>query len=393
LHADPLVVDVQLDLIGPDRYAEYSHTIMDVQPIAVKQQGALGAGVTRVLDGVVAVVTGTDERGVQIGEFGSSEGSMQQMIMWGRPGAPDAGDVLLKTNVTIKANTQMERPGPLAAHKAADVITQEIRRALKEADERCVGSTEELVHTRRPGCPKIVIIKEIMGQGAMHDNLLLPTEPVGILGARANVDLGNVPLVVSPLQVLDGCVHALTCVGPASKETSRHYWREPLVLDVMRDATLDLCAVMFVGSPQSNAAKEYVSRLVGMTVDALDVDGAIVTTEGFGNNHIDFAGHIAQIGQRGIAVVGMTYAALQGQLVIGNPYMDALVELNKSASGTEECILALNSLTHADAIRALAMLQAKLAGESIRPAAPTWEPDVIRRNLRVIEQRPGRNLP
>jgi D-proline reductase (dithiol) PrdA len=165
LHADPLVVDVQLDLIGPDRYAEYSHTIMDVQPIATKQEGTLGSGVTRVLDGVVAVVTGTDEHSVQIGEFGSSEGPMHRTIMWGRPGAPDPGDWLIKTNVTIKANTQMERPGPLAAHKAADVITQEIRRALKEADERCVVSTEELVHTRRPGHPKILIIKEIMGQG------------------------------------------------------------------------------------------------------------------------------------------------------------------------------------------------------------------------------------
>ena len=58
-------------------------------------------------------------------------------------------------------------------------------------------------------------------------------EPVGILGARANVDLGNVPVCVSPLEVLDGCIHALTCIGPAFKEMSRHYWREPLVLEAL----------------------------------------------------------------------------------------------------------------------------------------------------------------
>ena len=35
----------------------------------------------------------------------------------------------------------------------------------------------------------------------MHDNFLLPVEPVGgVLGARPNVDLGNVPVVVSPLE-------------------------------------------------------------------------------------------------------------------------------------------------------------------------------------------------
>jgi len=46
----------------------------------------------------------------------------------------------------------------------------------------------------------------------MHDNLILPMEPVGILGAKPNVDLGNVPVMVSPLEVLDGCIHAFKLV-------------------------------------------------------------------------------------------------------------------------------------------------------------------------------------
>ena len=46
----------------------------------------------------------------------------------------------------------------------------------------------------------------------MHDNLILPIEPVGVLGAKPNVDLGNVPIMVSPLELLDGCIHALTCI-------------------------------------------------------------------------------------------------------------------------------------------------------------------------------------
>src|SRR5699024_11197041 len=130
-------------------------------------------------------------------------------------------------------------------------------------------------------------VKEIMGQGAMHDNFIMPDEPVGTLGAKANVDLGNVPIIVTPLQILDGCIHALTCIGPASKETSRHYFREPLVLETMDDENIDLIAVVLVGSPQANSEKFYVSRLLGTTVEAMNPDGAIVTTEGFGNNHID----------------------------------------------------------------------------------------------------------
>ena len=112
-----LVKDLTFDIITPDRYGEVSNTIMDVQPLATKMEGDLGEGITRVLDGVVFVVSGTDEDGVQIGEFGSSEGEMDQNIMWGRPGAPDKGEIFIKTNVTIRAKSNMERPGPLAAHR------------------------------------------------------------------------------------------------------------------------------------------------------------------------------------------------------------------------------------------------------------------------------------
>lgn len=281
----------------------------------------------------------------------------------------------------------MERPGPLAAHSATDVITQEIREALKKVeDESLVVDQENFEQVRRPGKKKVVIVKEIMGQGAMHDNLILPVEPVGVLGARPNVDLGNVPVMVSPLEVLDGCIHALTCIGPASKEMSRHYWREPLVLEALHDEEIDLCGVLFVGSPQINAEKFYVSKRVGMTVEALDVDGAFVTTEGFGNNHIDFASHIEQIGMRGISVVGMSFCAVQGALVVGNKYMTHMVDNNKSESGIENEVLACNTLCKEDAVRALAMLKAAMAEEEVTKPERKWNPNVKANNIEMISK-------
>ncbi len=383
-----LVHRLKIDIITPDRYHTYSETICDVQPIAVKEGDAeLGSGVTRVLDGVIVMVTGTDENGVQIGEFGSSEGYLDENIMWGRPGAPDKGDIFIKTEVIITKGTNMERPGPLAAHSATDVITQEIREALKALeDESLVVDTETFEQVRRPGKKKVVIVKEIMGQGAMHDNLILPVEPVGVLGAKPNVDLGNVPVMASPLEVLDGCIHALTCIGPASKEMSRHYWREPLVLEALHDEEIDLCGVMFVGSPQINAEKFYVSKRVGMWCEALDVDGAFVTTEGFGNNHIDFASHIEQIGMRGIPVVGMSFCAVQGALVVGNKYMTHMIDNNKSESGIENEVLACNTLCPEDAVRALAMLKAAIAGEEVKKPERNWNPNVKTTNVELISQ-------
>ena len=388
-----LVKDFHLEIITPDKYHTYSETIMDVQPIATKEGDAdLGTGVTRVLDGVVMMLTGTDEGGVQIGEFGSSEGYLDENIMWGRPGCPDKGEIFIKGNIVIQEKTNMERRGPMAAHTAFDVITQEIREVMKELDESLVAETQELKQVRRPGKKKVVIVKEIMGQGAMHDNFILPVEPVGILGARANVDLGNVPVCVSPLEVLDGCIHALTCIGPASKEMSRHYWREPLVLEALHDPEVDLCGVVFVGSPQINAEKFYVSKRVGHTVEMMDVDGAFVTTEGFGNNHIDFASHIEQIGMRGVPVVGMSYCAVQGALVVGNKYMTYMVDNNKSESGIENEVLGCNTLCEEDAIRALAMLKTAMAGEEVKAAEKKWNPNVKSTNVELIEGAYGKKV-
>ena len=393
IDSQKLVYDLKIDIITPEQYHTYSETIMDVQPIATKEgEDELGAGVTRVLDGVVMMVTGTDANGVQIGEFGSSEGYLDENIMWGRPGAPEKGEIFIKTQVTVKEGTNMERPGPLAAHTASDIITQEIRECLKKLDESLVVDTEKFDQYRRPGKKKVVIVKEIMGQGAMHDNLILPVEPVGILGGKPNVDLGNVPVAVSPLEVLDGCIHALTCIGPASKEMSRHYWREPLVLEALHDEEIDLCGVIFVGSPQINAEKFYVSKRVGQICEMLDVDGAFVTTEGFGNNHIDFASHHEQIGMRGIPVVGMSFCAVQGALVVGNKYMTHMVDNNKSESGIENEVLACNTLCPEDAVRALQMLKNAMGGEDVKAAEKKWNPNVKSSNVEAIESVTGKGL-
>ena len=359
IESQNLVNSLKIDIITPDKYNTYSETIMDVQPIATKEgEDELGSGTTRVLDGVVMMVTGTDTNGVQIGEFGSSEGILEENIMWGRPGCPEKGEIFIKTEVIVKEHTNMERPGPFAVHCATDFITQEIREALKKVEDELVVDTETFEQVRRLDKKKVVIVKEIMGQGAMHDNLILPIEPVGVLGAKPNVDLGNVPIMVSPLELLDGCIHALTCIGPASKEMSRHYWREPLVLEVLNDEEVDLCGVLLVGSPQINSEKFYVSKRVGMIIEALDVDGAFVTTEGF-------TSHIEQIGMRGIPVVGMSFCAVQGDLVVGNKYMTHMVDNNKSEAGIENEVLGCNTLCHEDAIRALDMLKAEIAGESV----------------------------
>lgn len=386
---EPLVKDLKMDVITPDNRHIYTETIMDVCPISTKVEGKLGEGVSNILEGVVFMLTGVDEDGIQIHEFGSSEGYLDEKMKFGRPGCADEEDIIIRVHVVIQSGTGMERRGPFAAHCAEDIIIQEIRNVIKNTSEP-VEKEEICRDVKKYGRPRVVLIKEIMGQGAMHDNVLCPTEPAGIRGGQKNVDLGNLPIMMTANQVRDGAIHALTCIGPATKEMTRHYFREPLVEALAEDNELDLVGVIFVGSPQVNDEKMYVSERLGTLVETLELEGAIITTEGFGNNHIDFTSHVEQIGMRGIPVVGVSFCAYQGQLVVGNKYMDAMIEINKDKNGFENEIAGCSSITKGDADRAVLMLKTKMAGITIGAADRKWNEDVIKGNQKIVDEVLGR---
>lgn len=380
---DPLCKSMKLDVIRPENRHVYTETIMDVCPIATKVEGELGSGVTKVADGVVFMLTGVDEDGVQIHEFGSSEGYLDEKMYFGHPGCADENDIIIRCHVVIQRLSGMTRPGPFAAHKCQDYVIQAVRDELKKYEGEVVR--EEICEdVRRRGNPRIVLVKEIMGQGAMHDNVICPTEPCGIQGGQKNVDCGNVPIILTPNQVRDGSIHALTCIGPATKEMTRHYIREPLVEGLAADTELDLVGVVFVGSPQVNDEKLWVSERLGSLLESLDIDGCIITTEGFGNNHIDFIQHIGQAGKRGIPVVGVSFCAYQGQLVVGSEYADAMVEENMDMGGFENNVAGCSCVTREVAARAIQMLKNKMAGVAIAPAPKKWSNDVINANNRLL---------
>lgn len=380
---DGLCKSLELEVIHPDERHIYTETIMDVCPIATKVEGELGEGITKVADGVVFMLTGVDEDGVQVHEFGSSEGYLDKKMYFGHPGCADENDIIIRCHAVIQRLSGMTRPGPFAAHKCQDYIVQAVRNELKKYEGEVVR--EELCEdVRRVGNPRVALVKEIMGQGAMHDNVLCPEEPCGIKGGQKNVDCGNVPILLTPNQVRDGSIHALTCIGPATKEMTRHYIREPLVEGLAADDELDLIGVICVGSPQVNDEKLWVSERLGSLMESMNLDGVIITTEGFGNNHIDFIQHIGQAGKRGIPVVGVSFCAYQGQLVVGNEYADAMVEENMDKGGFENDIAGTSCVTPEVAARAIQMLKNKMAGVPIKPAEKKWNNDVINNNNKLL---------
>lgn len=386
LKVSPIIKKVEIDLITPDNQDVYTNSMMDICPIAVKKEGKLGEGITYEIGGVIVMLTGVEESGKQCSDAASSDGIFSEKVVFDRPGAPDKDDIVIRVHVVIEDGYQMERPGPMAAHKAADILTQEIREVLKKKEKEEAAETVILDDIKHIGKPKILYVKEIMGQGAMHDNLILPEEPCGYVGARPNVDLGNVPVFLRVNEVRDGGIHALTCITPDTKETTRLYWREPIIHLLANDPEIHFMGVLFVGSPQACTEKFYVSERVGAAVEAMSPDGCIVSTEGFGNNHVDFASHIEQIGKQGIPVVGTSFCGIQGALVVGNKYMDAMVDMCVSEDGWETDNLCENQLTPEVAKRCVAMLKNKMMGKSCKPALKKWSQKVADENAEKIER-------
>lgn len=100
-------------------------------------------------------------------------------------------------------------------------------------------------------------------------------------------------------------------VGPSTKETSLHHFRDPLVEALGKDLDIDFCGIMIVGTPQDNVEKYRVGQRAAQWAEAMRVDGAILSADGWGNSHVDFANTMEELGTRGIPTVGVTFNGIK----------------------------------------------------------------------------------
>lgn len=208
---DDRIDSIEVRIITPAERNCYTDTIMDVIPISAKALGRLGEGITHTLTGAYMVLCGRDSEGNQMAEFGSSEGTLSRQLMPGRAGTPGDGDVIIHMTVVLKPGVIGEqRIAPDLIHKTADTYLQVIREKLKELDAAEATSINVFKDKIRHGGKRVILIKQIGGQGAMHDNRILPHEPSGFSGGHSNIDMGNVPIILSPNEYRDGAIRAMT---------------------------------------------------------------------------------------------------------------------------------------------------------------------------------------
>ena len=152
-------------------------------------------------------------------------------------------------------------------------------------------------------------------------------------------------------------------IGPSTKETSLHHFRDPLLDVVSNDKDIDLLGIVVVGTPQDNEDKEFVGQRTAAWLEAMRADGVIISCDGWGNSHVDYANTMEEIGKRNIPEVGVNFNGTQAKFVVTNKYMDTIVDFNKSNEGIETEVVGENNTDELDAKKALAFLKLKMRKE------------------------------
>ncbi|WP_301860513.1 glycine/sarcosine/betaine reductase component B subunit [uncultured Megasphaera sp.] len=146
-------------------------------------------------------------------------------------------------------------------------------------------------------------------------------------------------------------------IGPSTKETSKHYFEDPLVKAFAGDPDIDFCGVIVVGTPQDNRMKHLVGQRTAAWLKAMACDGAVISADGWGNSDVDFMNTMEQIGQRNISIVGLKFIGKQANFVVANEYTQQVLDINKSAEGIETEVVGENAIAHIDAVKALAAIK------------------------------------
>lgn len=204
-------LDISIKILPPKNHNIYVNNIMDVLPISTKVLGDLGNGITHTLTGVKVVMTGTIKNGEQMRGFGSSDGILSEHILFNRVGTPNSNDYIILINLEAPEGTKLTRKLCLKMYKIVDQYIQGIREKLK----MLLGSnaTETYIYEEKSNLmsekPKVALVKQVAGQGAMYDMLLFPEEPSGFNGGVSIIDLENMPIFLTPNEYRDGAIRAM----------------------------------------------------------------------------------------------------------------------------------------------------------------------------------------
>ena len=169
--------------------------------------------------------------------------------------------------------------------------------------ETC-GVKEDI--TQYPDLPRVAYVQMLQSQGLLHDTYVYGVDAKKIL-----------PTILSPTEIMDGAIVSGNCVSACDKNPTYVHENNPVVHDLFEEhgKTLNFVCQIITNENVYLADKERSSDWTAKLCKMLDLDGVIVSQEGFGNPDTDLIMNCKKIEAEGIKTVIITdeYAGRDGK--------------------------------------------------------------------------------
>ncbi len=300
-------------------------------PGVMSKVDVVGSGKTHVLKGCAVMTTG------------KIVGFQEGIVDMTGPGA-DYTPFSKTLNIVLKADPveglkqhNHEKALRLAGFKTAMYLAEAGRNV--EPDEVEVYETLPLMEgaEKFKGLPRVAYVQMLQSQGLLHDTYVYGVDAKQI-----------VPTLLYPTEVMDGAIISGNCVSSCDKNPSYVHMNNDVIKNLYKIHGKE---INFVGMIITNenvylADKERSSNWTAKLCRYLDLDGIILSQEGFGNPDTDLIMNCKKIEKQGVKTVIITdeYAGRDGasqSLADADPLADAVV-----TGGNANEVVVLPKLDH-----------------------------------------------
>ena len=175
-------------------------------------------------------------------------------------------------------------------------------------DETKVYETETIKEgmAKYPDLPRVAYVHMLQSQGLLHDTYVYGVDAKQIL-----------PTMLNPTECMDGAIVSGNCVSACDKNPTYVHQNNPVVHDLLEEhgKTINFVCHIVTNENVYLADKQRSSDWTAKLCKMLDLDGVIVSQEGFGNPDTDLIMNCKKIEAEGIKTVIITdeYAGRDGK--------------------------------------------------------------------------------
>lgn len=286
-----------------------------VFPGILSKVDVVGSGKTNVLKGCTVMTTG------------KIVGFQEGIVDMTGPGA-DYTPFSKTINLVLKCEPveglkqhNHEKAVRFAGFKAAAYLAETAKSLTPDKVETFEVDTLLKGIEKYPNLPKIGYVQMLQTQGLLHDTYVYGVDAKQI-----------VPTIMYPTEIMDGAIVSGNCVSACDKNTTYHQMNNPVIHDLLAQhgKTLNFVGVIITNENVYLADKERSSNWTAKLAEYLELDGAIISQEGFGNPDTDLIMNTKKVEGKGIKTVIITdeYAGRDGasqSLADSDPSANAVV--------------------------------------------------------------------